>query len=346
MAGWTMMSLLPLLAVLLVLFTCDFCEALTTPPPHPESRRSTTDAVSPTSLGYYSSSNNNNDNDNDGYSNNSPSNTVGSATGNSFGGGTNIHLTPTGSSSSPNTSRTNQLMMDLQKKNLTPPTGSSSSPKMSRTNQLMMDLQKNNREITQQWEAEIQTNTKEKADVQRVQRWLEEPKPTKPKIKHDNGWKVALASGTVCGLGCEWFSDSPILSLATFCGVFFVALRDPMEEEDESLAGPVARIIGRSAIKSYETTEPKLKAVARAAVQGEEAWTALQAEVVELRKENAQLKLYAERREWIDEEQSQYNLEELKVLAQRYRVPYSGVTKAPLMMRLLQVGALRVVTRM
>lgn len=230
----------------------------------------------------------------------------------------------------------------------------------------------NNQKIVRQWEAEIATSVKEKADVKRVEQWLKNDSQSQKKKKQqqqqqqqDNGWRVALASGTVCGLGCEWVTDSPVLSLATFCGVCFVALRDPFEEEEDetsNLAGPVARIIGRSAIKSYETTEPKLKAVARAALfvvpekekeenetkerekeeQYARAMQQLQMQVETLRQENRQLKSYVERREWIDEEQSQYNLEELKVLAQRYRIPYSGVTKPQLMMRLLQVGALRI----
>lgn len=202
----------------------------------------------------------------------------------------------------------------------------------------MMDQRKKNQEITRQWEAEIQASSKEKLDLQRVQQWLAEDSPAD--VYYDNGWKVALASGVVCGLGCEWITESTMLSLAAFGAAFWVALRDPLEEED-SLAGPLARIIGRSALQSYQKSQPKLKAVARAAVQGEEAWTKLQEELAELRKENQQLRSYVERREWIDEHQSNFNLEELKVLAQRSHIPYSGVTKTQLMMRLLQVGALR-----
>ncbi len=208
----------------------------------------------------------------------------------------------------------------------------------SRTNQLMMDQQKKNQEIARKWEAEIKESSKEKSDFQRVQQWLAEDQPSD--VYHDNGWKVALASGAVCGLGCEWMTDSTILSLATFGAVFWVALRDPLDEDD-GLAGPLARIIGRSALQSYQKSQPKLKAVARAAVQGEETWIALQKEIDDLRKENQQLRLYVEWREWIDEQQSNFNMEELKVLAQRSRVPYSGITKTQLMMRLLQVGTLQ-----
>lgn len=216
---------------------------------------------------------------------------------------------------------------------------SSSQDKInSRTNQLMMDQQKKNQEIARKWEAEIQASTKEKSDIQRVQQWLAEDPPSD--VYHDNGWKVALASGAVCGLACEWATESTILSLATFGAAFWLALRDPLDDDD-GLAGPLARIIGRSALQSYQKSQPKLKAVARAAVQGEQAWTELQNQVDELRKENQQLRLYVERREWIDQHQSNFNLEELKVLAQRSRVPYSGVSKTQLMMRLLQVGALR-----
>jgi len=218
---------------------------------------------------------------------------------------------------------------------------SSSSSSSLRTNQLMFDQQKKNQEIAREWEAEIQASTIEKSDMQRVQQWLRDSSSRKPQTSSD-GWKVALASATVCGLASEWFTDSTVFSVVAFVAVFIAALRDPLDEEDEAVAGAVARIIGRSALKSYQESQPKLKAVARAAVQGDEPWTQMQVELQELRQENLELRQYKERREWIDDEQSNYNLEELKVLAQRSQVIYSGVTKSQLMMRLLQVGALRI----
>lgn len=218
----------------------------------------------------------------------------------------------------------------------------------------MADQQRKNQEITRQWEAEIQANTKEQSDVKRVQQWLQNDQPSynksttstsPPPLPASDGWKVALAAGTVCGLGCEWCTDSTVLSISTFVTIFIAALQDPLKEDDDSVAGPIARIIGRSALKSYHKSQPKLKAVARAAVQGgnkddDEMVMTLQTELQELRKENETLRIYKQRREWIDDQQSHYNLEELKVLAQRYSIPYSGMNKAQLMMKLLQVGAL------
>lgn len=180
------------------------------------------------------------------------------------------------------------------------------------------------------------------ADIKRVQTWLQEDEPSKVASNMDH-WQVALAGSLVCGGACEWLTHSSLLSVTAFVAIFIAAVRDPLDEEEDAVAGPMARIIGRSAIQSYQVSKPKLKAVARAAIQSEDAVLELQRQVQELREDNYQLQLYKERREWIDQEYSNYNMEELKVLAQRYQVPYSGVTKSQLMMRLLQVGALKLV---
>lgn len=233
---------------------------------------------------------------------------------------------------------------------LSPSTPPGTTSTVSRTNQLMMEQNRKNQEIAEQWDAEIKATSKDRMDRKRIDSWLEpEPEASQQAkaakrtvAQWNDGWRVALAAGTVAGLGCEYVTHSSVLSVSFFCFVFFTALRDPNSElNEENVAGPLARIVGRSAIQSYEVTQPKIKAVARAAVRGDQDLAELKVEVQELREENAKLRSYVERRQWIDDHQSDFALEDLKILAQRFRIPYSGVPKPLLMMRLLEVGALR-----
>jgi hypothetical protein len=202
-----------------------------------------------------------------------------------------------------------------------------------------------------QWEAEIQESAMRGVDLLRIQEWLDNDEndnndnnwdPTTSTTQRDrNGWKVAVASGTVMGLGCDYVTHSISLSLITFATVVWVALKDPLDDAD-GLVGPLARIVGRTTLDSYQKVKPKLKALARAAIQNEDVIIKLSSEVKELRQQNQELRLYQQRREWIDTHQSQFSLDDLKGLAQQVRLSsYSTLSKQQLMMRLLETGALR-----
>ena len=213
-----------------------------------------------------------------------------------------------------------------------------------------------------QWEAEIQESSLRGVDLLRIQEWLESDDNSNSKdgksnldliTQRDNGWKVALASGTVVGLACDYVTHSITLSVLTFGAVVWVALKDPIDDGD-GLVGPLARILGRTTLDSYQKVKPKLKALARAAIQNEDVIVKLSSQVKELQRENQALRLYQQRREWIDANQSKYNLEDLKILAQRTQQQqqqtyptsrpqaYSTLSKQQLMMLLVEIGALRI----
>ena len=79
--------------------------------------------------------------------------------------------------------------------------------------------------------------------------------------------KVARAAATTASLLVAIISGGDkILTVLTFVVVFFWANSDPLDEEDENVAGPIARLLGRQSIAAIETTKPKLKAVAKAAI--------------------------------------------------------------------------------
>lgn len=150
-------------------------------------------------------------------------------------------------------------------------------------------------------------------------------------------WQIALASAIFCSVSTEILLQSTIFSIAIFVATFFLAIRDPMEEEGAAGAG--ARLVGRFAINSVEVSKPKIKAVARAAMTNEEDIARLQQQISELKEENTQLRIWKERRMVIDERISDYTLDELKEIARKNRLPVGG-TKAILMMRLAEAEAI------
>eukprot|EP00536_Pseudo-nitzschia_multiseries_P000920 jgi/Psemu1/250049/estExt_Genewise1Plus.C_110162 len=114
--------------------------------------------------------------------------------------------------------------------------------------------------------------------------------------------------------------------------------QDPLEEE--GAAGALARLLGRITIQSVETTKPKLKAMARAAITSEDesqeqVVRLLQQRIEVLENENAQLKRWKQQRNKADALLSQYALDDLKAMARANNLPVGG-TKIQLLMRLLE----------
>ena len=155
-------------------------------------------------------------------------------------------------------------------------------------------------------------------------------------------WKVARAAATSASIFVLIISGGDkILTALTFIVVFLWANSDPLDEEDESVAGPIARLLGRQSIAAIETTKPKLKAVAKAAItdvsEQNSIISNLQRRVEQLEAENDELKAWKQRRVWVDSSQSNYTLDELKEIARRNNLRVGGA-KAELMMRLLENG--------
>ncbi|OEU16834.1 hypothetical protein FRACYDRAFT_239427 [Fragilariopsis cylindrus CCMP1102] len=115
-------------------------------------------------------------------------------------------------------------------------------------------------------------------------------------------------------------------------------LHDPLEEE--GAAGALARLLGRVTIQSVETSKPKLKAIARAAISTgnddrKEVINLLQQRIEVLEDENTKLKQWKEQRTAADSLLSQYGVEELKAMARQNNLPVGG-TKIQLLMLLLK----------
>lgn len=195
-------------------------------------------------------------------------------------------------------------------------------------------------------EQEVFATTRAQIDVQRVKKTITEQAAPTPRGADPQKiaimaaqWKIALAAASFVSTFflIATHSSLPVTGVV-FLAVFFVANQDPLEEE--GAAGALARLLGRFTIQSVETTKPKLKAMARAAISTEtddrdQILTLLQQRIEVLEQENTELKNWKAQRLAADALLSQYGLEELKGMARMNQLPVGG-TKIQLLMRLLE----------
>ena len=182
-------------------------------------------------------------------------------------------------------------------------------------------------------EQEILSAVQERLDKKRiVDALVQNDRPTASEVTPQ--WHIALAAAfSTSALCLVLTSYNTFLAGVVFLVVFFIGIGDPLEEDNA--AGALARIIGRSTIRSVQASQPKLKALARAIVVEEEEILQLQEEIKQLKEENARLRKWQQQREQVDQQLSQISFEELKNLARSYNLPVGG-TKAELFMRLLE----------
>jgi len=194
-------------------------------------------------------------------------------------------------------------------------------------------------------EKEVYASTQAKMDVQRLKDTLAEKESSSTK---DNPqmtaimaaqWKISLAAASFVSTFYEVSTKSNLsITAVVFLTVFFIANQDPLEEK--GFAGALARLLGRLTIESVETSKPKLKAMARAAISTdnddrEKVITLLQQRIEVLENDNTELKQWKEQRTAADSLLSQYGVEELKAMARQNHLPVGG-TKIQLLMRLLE----------
>ena len=178
--------------------------------------------------------------------------------------------------------------------------------------------------------------TRDGSNEQQQKQKIQSPPPSQ--------WNIAFASGSMVALVSFLLFHQPTLSAIFFIVVTYIASKDPLQEDDglvegDDISGPIARIVGRATITSIEKSKPKVKAVARAAIFGDEEIEVLQQRVQELEVENKEMKLWIQRRKAIDENSKFYSVPVLKDIARQNDVSLEG-NKDELMMRLIEAGVL------
>jgi len=147
-------------------------------------------------------------------------------------------------------------------------------------------------------------------------------------------WQIALAAAAAsAGLVFWIWSFNGSVALVTFVLVFGLAVRDPLE--DDSVWGALARLVGRQTISSYQASQPKLQALARAVVTGEEEIVALQLQLQALQQENQALQQWKQIRLEAEDSLGDYTVPQLKEELRQAQLPVSG-TKLQLLTRLLE----------
>lgn len=220
-----------------------------------------------------------------------------------------------------------------------------------RPSSLLHSSNKNNEvssdEIIAALEKQVVASAQSRIDMDRVLKVLEEdnPTPIKNDLMYDDEdlarttalphWQVAVAAASsIGGLSFVTF-QSYYVSVFVSGFVFVAALVN-----DDSLSGALARVVGRSTIRSVQASQPKIKALARAAVNGEEEIISLKQRIQELEDETASLRLWKERRLKVDEALSRFTLNELKETARQNKIAVGG-SKSELLLRLVEADAVR-----
>lgn len=184
-----------------------------------------------------------------------------------------------------------------------------------------------------QIEKDVFASVQERLDYQRLMTALEEPSVN----DYTPPWKIAVAAATTFSVLVFFLSSSNVfLATMAWIATYTAANRDPLEEED--IAGPLTRLVGRRTLESYKANEPKIKALARVVVTGREEITHLQQRLAQLEQENHSLRQWKERRIKVDRELSRFSLDELRFIARHHNLP-SGGNKADLLMLLVEKNA-------
>lgn len=87
--------------------------------------------------------------------------------------------------------------------------------------------------------------------------------------------------------------------------------------------------------------QPKVRAVARVALKGDNDVAFLKQRIEELEAENANLRLWQQKRNAVDNSLSKHTIDELKSKAFQHNLPMGG-SKTQLLMRLVEAGVIEV----
>lgn len=179
-------------------------------------------------------------------------------------------------------------------------------------------------------EREVFESTRSRLDIRRVNEAFFEEEDELQRGLYDS-WKVALAAGLLTSLAAGMVFHSVFVSAFACVAVFVVAIGDPIDET--SAAGALARVVGRFTLKTV--AQPKVKAIARAAVRGNDEVFELRELLRDLEAENEELYLWKRRRIAVDEALNDFNVDELKEIARENKIRIGG-TKSQLLMRLVE----------
>ena len=191
-------------------------------------------------------------------------------------------------------------------------------------------------------EQQVVASAQARMDAKRVLQVLDETDTqpvTVPTTTAATRYTIALAAALVTGVASLTLDHNLIVSGIIFVVVFILACADPLQ--DDSISGAMARMVGRVTLQSVQASQPKLKALARAVVTGEEEILVLKQQVHDLTNQVKELRQWQMRRLFVDQELGNYSHVELKDQARSHGLAVGG-TKTQLLMRLVEANVIAV----
>ena len=167
-------------------------------------------------------------------------------------------------------------------------------------------------------------------------------------------YQISVAAAVVCGTVTFIVLHNLLLAVLISISVFVTAFLDDTTtttssvSSNDNITGALARILGRTTIRSVQASEPKIKAIARVVITGQEEIQYLQQTIQLLQKENdilqqenCQLQQWKQTQLLIHQSiYPQYTLVQLKDMARIHQLPVSG-TKLELIERLLEANIIQ-----
>jgi hypothetical protein len=184
-------------------------------------------------------------------------------------------------------------------------------------------------------ERQVMDSAKEKMDYNQLKRALEYPEDSQLTTSPPSTWRISLAAASATSIASLFLFGSVSVSVFVLATIFIVASADPLQ--DDSLLGALARLLGRATLQSYEASQPKVKALARAVVTGNDELGDLRLRLKSLEKQNKDLRKWKKRRLYVETNLHQYSLDELRQQARLHGIPIGG-TKLELLQRLVDAG--------
>jgi len=228
-------------------------------------------------------------------------------------------------SNPPVSTKTRRMVVKLD---LFPPSSSNSQPGADDATAAAAEIDAIERQVLE--------SARSTVDVNRVLRALQEEPDDD--ITTSTGTsshiQIAVAASLVVGIGTFLLSQQNYYLSLFVAGFVFVAA---FLDADDTLAGALARILGRTTLQSLQASQPRVKALARAVVTGEEEITLLKRRMQELVLENEELRQWKEQRLQMDEALPRFKVDELRTMARENGLLVKG-TKTDLLLRLMEAG--------
>lgn len=204
----------------------------------------------------------------------------------------------------------------------------------------------NNARILDDLDKQVQASARSKRDLQTVMQTLDDlpSTPVRNDLLYDDEdlsrpppsqFKVAAAAAILTASLAYVNLHNLFLTISLASFVFIAATLD-----DETLSGAIARILGRTTLRSVEVTQPKIKAVARAVVTGEQEVAQLKEKIADLEEEVRELRAWKAKRIKFENGMARYSLNDLRYMARQRGVPDYG-TKGDLLVRLVKANIIQ-----